>query len=134
MVFSPALMTVTNITQALPAVATTALAHGLTTGQVVRFFVPKAYGMTQLAGIPLQVSVLSSITFSLQYSQVPFVNVDSRHFTAFVNAGTGTPCTANAIGSAPTPITNTAPQLQNNTADSLLGDATANISTVEIPF
>jgi len=117
-------------------VVTTSTNHNLTTGQAVRINVPKNYGMHQLSKKIYQITVLSPTTFSLQYSQVPqIVNVNSTTYTAFTTpAKPSFTAEVLPVGSEPTPLTNTQPQITLGIADSLLGDATSNVSTVEIPF
>ena len=135
MTFQPDRVAISNITQANPAVVTTSVNHNMTTGQVVRTIVPQNYGMVELNKQQLQISVLSPTTFSLQASQNPFINVNSTSFTAFTTPSKPSK-TAEVlpIGSGPTPLTNTQPQITNGVCDSLLGDATSNNSTVSIPF
>lgn len=134
MTFTPALMIVTNITQALPAVVTTEVNHNLVTGQVVRMVIPKPYGMQELANKVFSITVLSPMTYSLQYTQTPYENVDSRFYTPFTNVGTGTPAQANCIGQGATPILSPYPYLVNGVAETLPNNPTLNDSTVEIPF
>jgi len=135
MSFTPLPQQITSITQANPAVVTTLSNHNLTTGQIIRINIPAGYGMQQLNKQTASITVLSANTFSLQYSQTPpAVNIDSRIFDPFINLSTGTPAQMIPVGSGPTPITNTIPQMINNECESLIGDALANISTVEIPF
>jgi hypothetical protein len=136
MTWTPQRQGISAITQALPAVVTTAAAHGLTTGQAVRINVPKAYGMVEISGKIYSVTVLNNTTFSLQTSQVPFVvNVDSRSFTAFTTpAKPGFTAEMLPVGALPIQLTDTIPQARNNTAVSAYEDAIANNSTVNIPF
>ena len=134
MTFTPPIMTITAITNAIPAVVTTAQDHELKTGQVVRLLIPVPYGMQELANKILSVSVLTTTTYSLQYTQVPFVDVDSRLFTAFVNVGDSQPAQANCIGEGATPINSPYPYLLKNVAYSLPDNPVLNDSTVEIPF
>lgn len=134
--FTPSRLQISNITQANPAVVTTSTDHNLTTGQVVRMHVPQNYGMVQLNQQALSITVLSNTTFSLQYSQIPPQrNVDSSSFTAFTTPS-NPKFTAEVlpIGSGPTPITTTVVSSRNNICETLLGDATSNYSTTEIPF
>jgi hypothetical protein len=98
--------------------------------------VPKNYGMFPLNNNLYFVTVLSPVTFSLQYSQIPpAVNVNSTQYPAFtVPSNPQFTAEVISVGSGPTPITKTPPQIQNNVCDSLLTDQTLNISTQEIPF
>jgi hypothetical protein len=134
--FTPIRVPISNITQANPAVVTTSTNHNLTTGQVVRINVPKNYGMVELNHQALLITILSSVTFSLQYSQIPpALNVNSTNFTAFTTPS-NPQFTAEVlpIGSGPTPINSPISNALRGTCDDLLDDATTNISTVEIPF
>lgn len=135
MTFVPNRTLITAITQALPGVVTCASAHNLTTGQVVRFNIPKAYGMQELNNRLAQITYISSVSFSIQQSQVPSnIPIDTTNFQAFTNAGTGTPAAITAVGSAPTPLLNTAGQILEAQATSTLDDQTVNNSTIPIPF
>lgn len=136
MTYVPDRSPIVNITNAVPAVVTTGVDHGLTTGQVVRIHVPRNYGMYELNQLALSISVLSSTTFSLQYRQIPNdVNVNSTNYNAFVIPN-NPQFTAEvlAIGSGPTKALGPA-WLQNNAvAITTLDDATTNIDLVEIPY
>jgi hypothetical protein len=73
--FYPGNRVIANITAANPAVVTTLVDHGYTTGQVIRMKVPAVCGMTQMDGLLGTVTNLTANTFSL--------NIDSTLFTAF---------------------------------------------------
>jgi hypothetical protein len=136
MSFTPILSSISNITNACPAVVTTTIAHGLFTGAIVRLTVPQAYGMQQLNNKQVSVTVLSPTTFSCQYSQVPpGIQVDSTNFYPWVSA-TDQRFQAQVIpmGSGPTPITILQWQANNNFCESTISDTFLNNSTVEIPF
>lgn len=136
MSFTPDRLAISAISQANPCVVTTSTNHNLTTGQVVRTHVPQNYGMVELNQKQFSITVLTPTTFSLQLSQVPAtINVDSTKFLAFT-IPSKPQFTAEIIpmGSGPTPILSPSSYLSRNIADSLLGDATVNISTSEIPF
>lgn len=134
MTFTPGIMTITNITQAIPAVVTTLLNHNCVTGQVVRMFIPPTSGMWELANKILNITVLTPSTYSLQYTQTPYVDVDSRSFTSFINVSTGTPAQANCIGQGATPILSPNPYFTKGVAESLPDNPVLNNSTIEIPF
>jgi hypothetical protein len=135
MTFTPDRSSITNITQAIPAVVTTSKPHGLFTGNVVRLNVPKTYGMFQLNNIAVQVSVLTNTTFACYYSLPPPVPVDSRNYPAFVTpTNPGFVSSVIPIGSGITPQNNVPWQSQNNYCDTPLTDAVLNNSTVEIPY
>lgn len=73
--FYPGNRVIANITQANPAVITTLVDHGYVTGQLVRFNIPAACGMTQLSGLTGIVTNINAGTFS--------VTIDTTGFTAF---------------------------------------------------
>lgn len=73
--FYPGNRVIANITAANPAVVTTLVDHGYTSGQIVRMNVPATCGMTEMNGLTATVTVLTAGTFSL--------NVDASAFTAF---------------------------------------------------
>ena len=130
MVFYPLPQTIADITQANPAVVTTDSNHNLTTGQVIRLNIPKPYGMQELDHQVAIITVISDTMFSLQKTQVPpAVDIDSRQFQDFINAGIGTPPKIIPIGSGPTPQLNTFSQRINNTCVSNIEDAYTNVST-----
>jgi hypothetical protein len=59
---------IASITAANPIVVTTAVAHGLTTGQVVTLqglYETPTTGMPQISGMPFVITVLSATTFSI---------------------------------------------------------------------
>lgn len=135
MTFTPALMTITDITQALPPVVTTEDDHGIFTGEIVRMIIPPDYGMTEINNRSYIVTVLSADTFSLQYSQTPIhLDVDARTYTAFTNPATGTPAQAIPIGSGPTPDLGTFLTIRNGIATTTTNDQVFNDSTIPIPF
>lgn len=137
MSYTPTLMTITSITRASPAVVTVSADHNMTTGQVVRITIPKAYGMQELNKQLVQITVLSARTFSLQYSQcnpIGAINVNSSDFQAFSNVGTGTPPQVFPVGSGPTPVTSPQVYATNGTCVSPLDDAWTNIATINEPF
>ncbi len=76
-IFQPALRLITNITKAAQAVVTTSFDHDYISGVIIRFNIPRAYGMTELDSKTGIVTVLSDTTFS--------VDIDTREFNAFVN-------------------------------------------------
>ncbi len=137
MTFSPQRVAISGITQALPCVVSTAQNHNLATGQVVRLHVPPAFGMFPLNNKAFSVTVLTPTSFSIQYTQVPpGLDVDSRNYPAF-NAEVNNPqFTAEvlSIGCGPTPITNTAWQINNQSTASKFDDATRNIATTNQPY
>lgn len=136
MAFTPDRLAIASITQANPCVITTMTDHNMTTGQVVRVHVPQNYGMVQLNQLAASITILSSTSFSLQYTQVPTaVNVNSINYTAFtIPAKPQFTAEILPIGSGPTPVTSPPPLVLKNVCDDLLGDATSNISTSPIPF
>lgn len=76
--YGPAIaLATTFVTQANPAVVTTASAHGLQTGDAVVLY--GTTGMLQIAGVAYTVTVLSTTTFSIP--------VDSSGFASAATAG-----------------------------------------------
>lgn len=73
--FYPSNRSIANITAANPAVVTTLVDHGFTTGQTVRMMVPAACGMIQMNNLVGTVTNLTAATFS--------INIDATAFTAF---------------------------------------------------
>jgi hypothetical protein len=80
--FYPRRRTVVNITQANPAQVSTAIPHGMTAGQVIRFEIPSVSGMVQLNPSPFNnyqpvtiVQVIDDYNFT--------INIDTTAFTAF---------------------------------------------------
>ncbi len=136
--FIPSRVAISNITQANPAVVTTSTNHNMTTGQVVRVNVPKSYGMVELNHLALSITVLSNVTFSLQYEQWtnPPVNVNTTGYTAFTIPSGNQAFTAEIlpIGSGPTPVTGPEPLVLRGTCVDTVEDATNNQSLTEIPY
>ena len=136
MTFVPDRQAIIAITQANPCVVTTEDDHNLTTAQIVRIHVPKNFGMFELDQKLFSVTPLSSDTFSLQITQIPpAINVNSTEFTPFV-IPSNPQFTAEVIsvGSGPTPLNHIPWSAINDVCSTLLGDATVNNSTSEIPF
>lgn len=79
--YIPLNVEVSNITQAANASVTTDSAHYYVVGQLVRFHVPKPYGMEELNEKLAQVLTVPTTTSFT-------VNVDSRGFTAFIPSPT----------------------------------------------
>lgn len=73
---------VTGISAASSAVITTATAHGFAVNQIVRFYVPSAFAMTQMNELLGTVSAVGSVT---QFT----VNINSSAFTAFAWPASG---------------------------------------------
>lgn len=73
--YYPKKRVIANITAANPAVVTTLIDHGYTTGQAVRMLVPAVCGMTQLNNQLVTVTNINAGTFS--------INVDTTNYTAF---------------------------------------------------
>lgn len=135
MVFVPPRSAIAGISNANPAVVTTTQAHSLASGQVVRLHVPPPYGMFQLNQKQFSITVLSANTFSLQYTQTPFVNVDSTNYPAFVSVAQPQ-FTAEVIsmGSGACPLGTSPGDILNSTATTTLADQTRNITRINIPF
>lgn len=136
MTFLPDRLVISDITQANPAVVTTSTNHNLSTGEVVRIHVPKNYGMVELNNLLCSITVISSNTFSLQYSQVPTaIPVNSSDYTTFtIPSNPSFTAEVLPVGSGPTPITSVPVYANNNVCVSTIDDALYNNSTTEIPF
>lgn len=135
MTFTPQRLAIEDISRSDPGIVTTSIPHLLATGCVVRLHVPKNYGMYQLNNVISIITVLSNNSFSLQYTQTPIVNVDTRLYSPFTIPNNPS-FTAEVIpiGSGPTPIHSPEVYERNGVADSMLYDQVLNNSTVEIPF
>lgn len=128
---------VVNITQAVQAVVSTSVAHGLTVGQQVRFTIPAQSGMIQLNGTTAnnyQPANIVAVTDDYNFT----IDIDTTAFTAFT-----WPTIAQQPSSYPvvTPVgENTAVSLSsavaqtptigglqiNNTNSGILADSTVN--------
>jgi hypothetical protein len=76
--------TITNITQANPAVVTTSAAHGYSNGETVK--ITGVVGMVEVNDKIFTVANVASTTFELQDDEA--VNVDSTGYTAYSSVGT----------------------------------------------
>lgn len=74
--FTPWQNVIESATQANPCVITTVRDHGYSSGLIVRFFVPKPCGMSQLNNVMATITVLSPTSFS--------VPIDTRGFDPFI--------------------------------------------------
>jgi len=130
MTFTPIRSDITNITNANPAVVTTAQDHGLYTGNVIRLNVPFQYGMFEIDKLVVSVTVLSTTSFSCQLKQVPtVVNLNTTLLPAFVTpTNPGYVASVIPIGSGPSQITDVAWQVNNNFGDSTISDTFLNNS------
>lgn len=70
--FQRAMRLVTNITQAEEAVVTTSFAHQYETGDIVRLYVPKGWGMIQANKLQGEIIVINSTTFSISINTLLF--------------------------------------------------------------
>jgi len=74
--FAPRRRFINSITAANPAVITTTQNHGFAVGEVVKFVVPAAYGMTEIDGLRGTITAVGGVnTFT--------VNINSTGYTAF---------------------------------------------------
>lgn len=78
---TPTVATITNITQANPAVVTTSTGHGFVTGNVVS--IAGVVGMTEVNGNDYRITILSTTTFQLD-------GINSISYGAYVSDGTAT--------------------------------------------
>jgi len=86
--FFPRRRFVTAITQAASAVVTMSVTHGYSVGELVRFNVPAAFGMTEIDGLLGEITAVSTANNTIT------VNIDSQAFTAFAfPASAGVPFT-----------------------------------------
>jgi hypothetical protein len=77
--FQPAMRLISAITNANPASVTTTFAHDYITGTIVRFYIPKAEGMTQLDKMKGTITVTGNTTFT--------VDIDTTSFDVFAIPG-----------------------------------------------
>lgn len=83
--FYPRRLVITNITQTAPAVTATvatAIPHGLTAGQEIRFNIPRISGMTQLNGTAYN-NFIGSIITSVVNDYAFTINVNVSSYTPF---------------------------------------------------
>lgn len=77
--------TISNITQANPAVVTTTTGHGMSTG--TKIGLEQIVGMTELNGRVAVITSLTGTTFSLAYGPDGTTPIDSTAFGAYVSGG-----------------------------------------------
>jgi hypothetical protein len=124
--YYPQSTVITGITAANPMVVTTATAHGLTVGQVVRLRVPSALGMVQANNLLGTITAVTTTTMTFgAVANTNNAGIDSSAFTPFawpaVTAIPFTPAQVVPVGSGPNPVVT--PPFYN--VDTLL-DATTN--------
>jgi hypothetical protein len=141
--FYPRRRNITNITQATNAQVSTAIAHGLTPGQEVRFNIPAVSGMTQLNPNPLNNyfptgTSVSAIVQTVVDDYNFTINIDTTGYTAFTYPTIAqqpssfpevTPIgedTATSLASVLSQTPTIAGQQIFNTNTGLLADATVN--------
>lgn len=73
--FQPAMRLISAITNANPAQITTTFDHDYVSGTMVRFYIPRAEGMTQLDKMTGIITVTGTDTFT--------VDIDTTHFDVF---------------------------------------------------
>ena len=82
--FYPRNRVIANVTQAVQAVVSTTVPHGLTPGQKVRFNIPAVSGMTQLNATPLNNYRLATVvSISATDLNIFTIDVDTTTFSAF---------------------------------------------------
>lgn len=79
-VFQNVMRIITGITNANPAVVTTSFAHQYETGLIIRLILPSGYGMYQANQLFSDITVIDSVTFS--------INIDTTLFDPFTIPGT----------------------------------------------
>lgn len=77
--FQPAMRLISAITQAVNAQVTTTFDHNYRTGLIVRFYIPRPDGMTQLDGKVGTITVVDDTNFT--------VDIDTRAFDPFAIPG-----------------------------------------------
>ena len=101
--FYPSNRVIANITQANPAVVTTLVDHGYTSGQAVRIKIPAGCGMVEMNDLIGTVTNVNAATFS--------VNIDATAFSAFTfplaAASPFTPAQVIPVGESLSLLTNT---------------------------
>lgn len=70
--FIPNRQTISNITQAKPAVVTTSQAHGYSSGLLVRLFLPLDVGMNQLDNQIYEITKIDDTNFSIPVNTTNF--------------------------------------------------------------
>ncbi len=137
MTFTPERSVISAISKANPGVVTTSTDHGLTTGQVVRLYVPRNYGMYELNQMQVIIKVITDTTFSIFESIIPndVQPISTISFGTFVvPANPGFTAEVLPIGSGPTPKISPEIYERNGVTESPTLDATLNNSTTPIPF
>lgn len=112
---------ITAITAASSAVVTLSVTHGFTVGQVVRFIVPSAFGMTEINGLTGTVTAISTANNTIT------VNIDSSSFTAFAFPTSAT-AGAGVTFAQVVPVGEAAVNSPSQPFGNLLDDATDNVS------
>lgn len=115
--FYPRSRYITAITQAASAVVTLSVTHGYTVGQLVRFNVPSAFGMTEINGLLGTITAINTTTNTIT------VNIDSTGFTAFAF-----PTSAVAAGGVTFAQVVPVGEAATSPYQNLLDDATDNVS------
>lgn len=116
---------VTKITQASSAVITLSVTHGYTAGQLVRIYVPSAFGMTEING------QLATITAVDTTNNTITVNIDSSSYTAFAFPTSAT-AAAGITFAQVVPVGEAAVNSSSQPYANLLDDATVNQGTVQM--
>lgn len=108
---------ITAISKAASAVVTLSVTHGYTVGQVVRFVVPSAFGMTEINGLSGTITAISTANNTIT------VNINSTGFTTFAFP-------TSAIAAAGVTFAQVVPmgEAATGTYANLLDDATVNQS------
>ena len=115
--FYPANRLITGITQASSAVITLSVTHEFTVGQLVRIYVPSAFGMTQMNAQLATITAINTSTNTIT------VNVNSTGFSAF-----SFPTSATAATGVNFPQVVPVGEAATSPYQNLLDDATYNTS------
>lgn len=120
--FYPRRRNIVNITQATNAQVSTAIAHGLTPGQEIRFNIPAVSGMTQLNPQPLN----NYFPLYASTSAIVVTVVDDYNFTININTTSYTAFTYPTIAQQPSSFPEVTP-IGEDTATSLISP------TIQVP-
>lgn len=73
--FQPAMRIITNITNASHAVVTTSFNHDYFTGDIVRIYIPKDYGMQEINRLFAPITIIDDTNF--------YIDINTNNFSVF---------------------------------------------------
>lgn len=114
---------ITKITQASSAVITMSVTHGFTVGQLVRIYVPAAFGMVEMNGQLGQITAIDTTNNTIT------VNINSTNFTAFAFPTSAT-AAAGVTFAQVVPVGEAASGSGPGSVSTFLDDATVNQGNV----